>query len=347
MIQILDTLDFLTNIEERKGENVLVGGPMSCGKSFYVARTYDQIKEQAQRKVLAVKNDIDPNGNPDAIISKGLNHDLIISTPAVQIKIASPEMLIGIVRNYIKEHRRLDALVFDEFQFYKDSIIPVLKRLRRENKDLYFLIFGVDLTFRGEPFGVYGWAQANLCDHLIKLTSKCKFLNDRGEQCSRTARNTVRLIQDNDDVCSGNFDYVSRFFDPHGKLIEGHFRYAPFLDPTVVTNKIDQAETEKGRIYVPACQHHFKVPYADETLKLHQYILDTFVKGEKTSLNRIITSMKDVPHIHEILQFLTEERGVYFDGENFSLEQRFRGPHSGQYFGKLRTGNQGVYIAKK
>ncbi len=342
----MDTLDFLTSIEERKGENVLVGGPMSCGKSFFVARAYDQIKEQAQRKILAVKNDIDPNGKPDAIISKGLNHDTIISTPAVQISISSPEELISIVRNYIKEHRRLDALVFDEFQFYKDSIIPVVKKLRREHKDLYLIIFGVDLTFRGEPFGVYGWAQANLCDHLVKLTSKCKFLNERGEQCSRTARNTVRLIQDNDDACSGNFDYVSRFFDPHGVLTEGHFRYAPFFDPTVVTNKIDQAETEKGRIYVPACPHHFKVPYADETLRVHQYFVDNFVKGEKPSLDNILASMKDVPHIHQILQFLTEERGVYFDDGKFILEQRFRGPYSGQYFGKPRIGNEGVYNQK-
>jgi thymidine kinase len=91
----------------------------------------------------------------------------------------SPEALLDVV----------DAetiIVVDEAQFFDAAIIDVVRRLVEDGRNV--VVSGLDLDFRGEPFGAIP-GLLSLADHVTKLTGICDF-----EGCSNPGTRTQRLI---------------------------------------------------------------------------------------------------------------------------------------------------------
>lgn len=74
----------------------------------------------------------------------------------------------------------------DEAQFFQKDIIKVVNELL--NRDINVIIAGLDLDYRGEPFGIMSDLLA-MADHVEKLFATCFY-----PRCKRKATRTQRLI---------------------------------------------------------------------------------------------------------------------------------------------------------
>lgn len=89
--------------------------------------------------------------------------------------------------------RLLDAVdgesivVIDEAQFFDDRIVSVVKTLLGDDRNV--VVAGLDLDFRGEPFGAMPGLLA-LADEVVKLTAICDY-----GSCSKPGTRTQRLIE--------------------------------------------------------------------------------------------------------------------------------------------------------
>jgi thymidine kinase len=77
-------------------------------------------------------------------------------------------------------------IVIDEAQFFDTDIINVVRRLVEDGRNV--VVAGLDLDFRGEPFGAMP-GLLSLADHVTKLTGICDY-----EGCSNPGTRTQRLI---------------------------------------------------------------------------------------------------------------------------------------------------------
>ena len=64
----------------------------------------------------------------------------------------------------------IDVVGIDELQFFPKEIVPVILTLVEQGK--HVIVSGLDLDFRGEPFGVMPTLMA-LADQTTKLTAVC------------------------------------------------------------------------------------------------------------------------------------------------------------------------------
>ena len=95
---------------------------------------------------------------------------------AISIDINKPED----IEKYVTDD--ISALVIDEVQFFDKSIIKLLTKYA--NQGLRIICAGLDLDFKGEPFGIMPELLA-LAEHVTKLTAICMVC---GEEATRTQR---------------------------------------------------------------------------------------------------------------------------------------------------------------
>jgi len=81
------------------------------------------------------------------------------------------------------------VVAIDEIMFFDNALIEVIGRLRNEGKMV--LASGLDLDFKGEPFGIMPDLLA-LADDVIKTHATCDYSG-----CSNLANRTQRLIDGN------------------------------------------------------------------------------------------------------------------------------------------------------
>jgi len=93
----------------------------------------------------------------------------------------SPEKILEIV---LDRHK---LVAIDEIEFFKDSIIEVVKELLRQEKNV--VASGLDLNFRGEPFG----PMASLIA-IADEVSKCRKAICKHNNCREIANRTQKLI---------------------------------------------------------------------------------------------------------------------------------------------------------
>ena len=78
--------------------------------------------------------------------------------------------------------KKYDIVGIDEVQFFSSEIIQLIDELI--NQDTRVIVAGLDLDFRGEPFGVMPTLLAK-AEFVTKLTAACKIC---GEAATRTQR---------------------------------------------------------------------------------------------------------------------------------------------------------------
>lgn len=148
----------------------VVVGPMYSGKSEELIRRLRRA-QIARQKIQVFKPSIDDRYSIDEVVSH--NGEKIKAIP---------------VKNSDEIYKLLsddaEVIGIDEVQFFDDGIIDLCRRLA--DKGLRVIVAGLDMDFRGEPFGPTPNIMA-IAEFVDKLTAVCVI-------CGHPANRTQRLI---------------------------------------------------------------------------------------------------------------------------------------------------------
>lgn len=148
----------------------VITGCMFAGKTEEFMRRINRL-QYAKRKVLVFKPKVDIRYDAKKVVShKGLSITATVIDDPMQIL------------KYVD--KEVEAVAIDEVQFFKPSIIEVIKKLVNQNKQV--IVAGLDQDFRGEPFSVTKELLA-LAEFVTKLDAVCV-------KCGKAATRTQRII---------------------------------------------------------------------------------------------------------------------------------------------------------
>jgi thymidine kinase len=148
----------------------VITGPMFAGKSEELIRRI-RILKYANKNIVCFKPTIDNRYSETAISSHaGGKYD------------AYPVKSVQEIEKYVTDDT--DVIAIDEVQFFGEEIVPLLDRYADEGKRI--MVAGLDLNFRGEPFGVMPILLAK-AEFVTKLTAACKI-------CGGAATRTQRIV---------------------------------------------------------------------------------------------------------------------------------------------------------
>ena len=155
-------------MEQKSGSVEIICGSMFSGKTEEMIRRLRRARI-AKQNVQVFKPAIDVRYNTEKVTSHaGIDFEAIPVQKALQIKmnLEPKTTVVGI----------------DEAQFFDDAIIQVIEDLA--NNGLRVIITGLDMNFRGDPFGCIPIIMSK-ADHVDKLHAICMVC---GEPASRTQR---------------------------------------------------------------------------------------------------------------------------------------------------------------
>lgn len=148
----------------------IIVGPMYSGKSEELIRRIRRAKI-ARQKVQVFKPDIDIRYSIDKVASHCGEKE-----EAIPVKNSSD------ILKLLEEDSQVIAV--DEIQFFDDGIVDVLMKISDKNKRV--ICSGLDMDFRGEPFGPVPNLMA-VAEFVDKLQAICVV-------CGNPATRTQRLI---------------------------------------------------------------------------------------------------------------------------------------------------------
>lgn len=154
----------------RKGWLEVISGCMFAGKTEELIRRI-KVLEYAHQKILVFKPRIDNRYSDSKVASHaGSMVESIIIDRAADIL------------NYVKPDT--DVVAIDEVQFLDDEVVEVCDLLAR--KGIRVMAAGLDMDFRGEPFGVMPVLLTE-AEFVTKLTAVCV-------RCGAPATRTQRIV---------------------------------------------------------------------------------------------------------------------------------------------------------
>jgi len=177
---------------------IIYTGPMYSSKTTGLVNAFSEAKK-SDRKVIAIKPNIDNRYTTNTITT----HD----------KKEIPSDYVHVLSVYLSQEEwkdidfGADVFLIDEAQFFKANIVEFVRRLRNVGKEIH--IAGLDMDFRGEPFGYMSELMtiANKVNKFEAQCAQCKLIN---------ATMTYRKAEINDDgqvLVGGNETYESRCFN--------------------------------------------------------------------------------------------------------------------------------------
>jgi thymidine kinase len=178
-------------------------GPMRSGKSEALIRRVDKIDFIMNRHYIFFKPRIDDR-NEHYSVSRYTDKKF----PCQLIDHDKPKKII----EYVEEEDE-EVVCIDEIQFFEYGIQYVIEELLLKGKNV--IAAGLDLNFRGEPFGPMPELLA-LADEVYKLTAVCEY-----EDCGGIATRTQRLFKDepvhynSDIILVGDEEYQPRCLKHH------------------------------------------------------------------------------------------------------------------------------------
>jgi len=141
---------------KKKGYLEVICGSMFSGKSEELIRRLKR-SELAKRNVLAFKHSLDDRSTIEYVVSH--NGSKIKAIPVEQ-----SELILELTSD------STDVIGIDEIQFFPQNIINVVCSLIEQGKRV--LAAGLDLDFRGKPFGPMPLLMA-IADNVTKLKAVC------------------------------------------------------------------------------------------------------------------------------------------------------------------------------
>lgn len=154
----------------KEGWIEVISGCMFAGKTEELIRRI-KVLEYAKKKIVVFKPKIDQRYSEQDVVSHAGS-----SVKSVVIEKAHE------IYDYVKEDTEVIAI--DEVQFFDEEIIEVCSYFADQGKRV--MVAGLDMDFRGEPFGVMP-TLFTLAEFVTKLTAVCC-------KCGAPATRTQRLI---------------------------------------------------------------------------------------------------------------------------------------------------------
>lgn len=204
----------------QKGSLEVICGSMFSGKTEELMRRLKRA-EYARQTVLCIKHEIDLRSSYTCICSH--NGEKREAFPLGNCEESLKKMLSLITKD-------IDVVGIDEIQFFPQEIVVHIQKMIHRGKRV--IVSGLDLDFRGEPFGNIPTLLA-LADEIIKLRAICM-------SCGKEAFYSQRLIDGK----------PARYDDPQIKIgasecyearCRNCFQIAPHIDnsgalkPVIVT----------------------------------------------------------------------------------------------------------------
>lgn len=192
---------------QKLGSIHVICGCMYSGKTEELERRIRRVRI-AQKKFLVFKHSSDTRYS----FRKLANHHTKHNGQIESIGVSSATQIYQIL---LKEIHSLPEYVFiDEAQFFDQELVEVCKKLAYE-MNTKVVVAGLDLDFRGEPFGSMPTLLA-LAEEVVKLTAICVVC---GSEATRTQRLIGGLPADYDDpiilVGAHPEGYEARCVDHH------------------------------------------------------------------------------------------------------------------------------------
>jgi len=153
----------------------VVCGSMFSGKTEELMRRLRRA-EYAKKKVLTIKHKIDNRKSYACIVShNGESREAFPITSCEE----GMEALLKIADSTV------DVIGIDEIQFFPEDAFHILQTFINQGKRV--IVAGLDMDFRGEPFGIVPRLMA-IADSVTKLHAICVV-------CGNEANHTQRLVE--------------------------------------------------------------------------------------------------------------------------------------------------------
>lgn len=171
----------MTLTPKNSGWIEVICGSMFSGKTEELIRRIRRA-EIAKMNTIIFKPNIDNRYSSNHIVSHN------------QSKMKS--ILVEDINEILENSTEMDVIGIDEAQFFSNELIPVCKKLAKDNKRV--VVAGLDTDFKGIPFGPM---PALMCesDFLDKLRAICV-------KCGNPASFSQRITKDSKQVLIGETD---------------------------------------------------------------------------------------------------------------------------------------------
>lgn len=148
----------------------VIAGPMFSGKSEELIRRINTAI-YADKKILVLKPKTDTRYGPGKIVTRKKNLKNGSFEPFFELdahQIGGADEALELIKIHEPEF-----LAFDEAQFFGEWLVDLISALLASVKgDLTITISGLDMNFKGEPFGIMPRMMA-MADSITKLKAVC------------------------------------------------------------------------------------------------------------------------------------------------------------------------------
>lgn len=295
----------LIRVNELKGELVLVIGTMNSGKSEDLIETIGKLMHSRWKDSFMVfANSRNTRDGAGKIASgSGLSLDDVLVADA-----KNPMSIhTTIARNEVGTTKQV--IIFDEGNMHSHKFVPVVERLRDEGRAV--VVYGLDLDFRGNPFGPMGRLQ-EIARARESITGKtlvhrreayCCVVGEDEKQCENSAGFNLRLKEAEEG------DKEIKYFDEKGDIIRG-FAKAPFFGPTIMVEG-----SLEGLGYTTACQECFgALPKDDLVARVLEYVQ----KKDGCNYSSIENEFGKERDLPEVLAYTFEEKKLDIHAGTYS-----------------------------
>jgi len=193
------------------------------------------------------------------------------------------------------KERFQDVIILDEGNFYDHRIIHFTRKLRDEGRVV--IVGGLDLTFRGEPFGSMAFLKMD-ADQLNVHYAYCQIVH-KGARCSKPARYTARLLKR-----TNSHDQQVVDFARDEDIVRGQYKFAPYYHPTKLVEEVPKKGELPSTVYTIACPDCFRIPGKEET----QEVYDAVRSGQTSE--QLAQRFGHIGNLSRIVDFLVEEKRV-------------------------------------
>ena len=180
----------------RDGWIEVICGSMFAGKTEELIRRITRIK-YAKKDIIVFKPSIDDRYEKTEVVSHSQRKvNSIVVKDSAEIK------------KYINNLEKLPyAIAIDEAQFFDRGLIQILEDLA--NKGTRVIAAGLDLDFRGEPFGIMPDILAR-AEYVTKLHAICQVCGDLATRTQRIIDNKPAYYEDEIILVSAKEKYEAR-----------------------------------------------------------------------------------------------------------------------------------------
>jgi thymidine kinase len=132
------------------GRLVILTGTMRSNKTSELLRLVETRRQYAKQDVLVFKPSADTKAAPGVVESR--NRNGVFKMEAIEFPANDPWSILPILSEHeCRIGKRVECIAIDEGQFVQNGLFVFTKRLLDRGYDL--MISGLELDFRGEPFG--------------------------------------------------------------------------------------------------------------------------------------------------------------------------------------------------